>query len=524
MGSSRFMRANSGEVFRGGEQCQEESGGGLGGLRSLACPAEGDLDEIHCVTGPASPWSAGQRMALLTFTNLARGIEIGANSYLLEIGEKKIVLDSGLHPRVDGEGALPQFSLLKDDSVDAIVLTHAHQDHVGSLPVLLRRHPRAPAFMTEATAQLSDVMLHNSVNVMGRRAEELGAGAILFSHREVDSTAKRWRPVPLRQRFDLAGERLREDETAEVSMELFDAGHILGSAGVLIRAGEKRIFYTGDVNFDDQTVMQAARFPEEPIDVLIVETTRGDHETPAEFHRDEEELRFANAIRHVLQRGGTVFIPVFALGKTQEVLAMFHEFQRKGLLGGVPIYIGGLSTKLTEIFDRLAHQTPRQHEGLELLDLHGLFTLAGSEALATQIRGGRIYALSSGMMSEKTVSNILARQVLSDPEHALFFVGYADPESPAGKIQAAAAGAEIQLSPEVPPQPLLCSVDQFSFSGHATRESIRAYINRVRPKTVILVHGDPSAVGWFQEALRVDLPESRIISPTPGEAIALGQS
>ena len=463
-------------------------------------------------------------MVSLTFTNLARGIEIGANSYLLEIEGKRIVLDAGLHPRVDGEGGLPQFGLLKDDSVDAIILTHAHQDHVGALPVLMRRQPRASVFMTEATSQLSDVMLHNSVNVMGRRAEEIGAGAILFSHREVDTVVRRWRPVPIRQRFDLDGERLREDEPADVSIELFDAGHILGSAGALICAGDRRIFYTGDVNFDDQTVMQAARFPEEPLDVLIVETTRGDHETPATFRRDQEELRFAHAIVEVLQRGGAVFIPVFALGKTQEVLAMFHEFQRKGLLGGVPIYIGGLSTKLTEIFDRLAHHTPRHLQGLELLDFHGLFTLAGSEAMATQIRGGRIYALSSGMMTDKTVSNMLARQVLSEPQHGLFFVGYADPESPAGRIQAAPPGGEVQLTPGIPAQPLRCSMDQFSFSGHATRESIRAYVNRVRPKTVILVHGDPSAVGWFQETLRSDLPDSRIISPQPGQPLDLLQS
>ncbi|HEY2343859.1 MAG TPA: MBL fold metallo-hydrolase, partial [Chthoniobacteraceae bacterium] len=311
------------------------------------------------------------------------------------------------------------------------------------------------------------------------------------------------------------------DEPADVSLELFDAGHILGSAGVLIEAGGKRIFYTGDVNFEDQTVMQGARFPQEPVDVLIVETTRGDHATPADFKREEEEARFAAALRQVLERGGSAFIPLFALGKTQEMLAMFHEFQRKGLLGSPPIYIGGLSTKLTEIHDRLAGRTPRLKSHLQLLDAQGLFTLAGPEAMATKLRGGRIYALSSGMMTEKTPSNVLARQILSNPEHALLFVGYADPESPAGRVQATAQGQEVQLSPDAPPQRLLCTVDQFSFSGHGTRESIREYIKEVRPKTVVLVHGDPPAVRWFQESLQADLPNSRIISPAPGEAIDL---
>ncbi len=460
-------------------------------------------------------------MALICFTNLARAIEIGANSYLLEIGGKRIVLDSGLHPRMDGPLALPQMDLVPDDSADAIVLTHAHQDHVGSLPVAMRRHRRAPVFMTGATCDVGKVMLHNSVNVMTRRAEGNSSNAILFSHREIDGIAKRWSPLPLHTPVNLSGERLGSGESDGVSIELFDAGHILGSAGVLIRAGGKRVFYTGDVNFEDQTVMQAARFPEEPLDVLIMETTRGDHETPASYSRESEELHLATAIREVLERGGCAFIPLFALGKTQEILAMFSEFHRKGLLDPVPIYIGGLSTKLTELYDKLADQIPRQKQRLQLMDIPGLFTLSGTEGMATRIRNNRIYALSSGMMTEKTLSNALAGQILSDPKDALFFVGYADPESNAGVILSTPPGAPVRLNSGQLAQPLRCEVRQFSFSGHATRESIRAYVNKVRPKTVVLVHGDPPAVRWFQETLGADLPDSKIISPQPGMRLEL---
>ena len=116
--------------------------------------------------------------------------------------------------------------------------------------------------------------------------------------------------------------------------------------------------------------------------------------------------------------------------------------------------------------------------------------LGGPEAINTTIKPGRIYALSSGMMTEKTLSNVFARQVISDPQHALFFVGYADPESPAGRLRKAARGDVVQLSPDAPPQPLDCQVEQFNFSAHATRESLRAYVNKVRPKKIILVHGD----------------------------------
>lgn len=460
-------------------------------------------------------------MGALTFTNLTREVEIGANSYLLEVAGKRLILDSGLHPRFDGAAALPHLELAEPDTVDAIVLSHAHQDHVGSLPVQMRRQPRAPVFMTEATRQLSEVMLHNSVNVMLKKREEGVTSYPLFGHREIDAAVRRWHSVPLHQRFDVTGERLAAHEDVDLSIELFDAGHILGSVGTLIRAEGRTIFYTGDVQFDDQTISQAARFPEYPLDVLIVETTNGARETPEGFTRAGEEQRLADAIKTAFDRDAGVLIPLFALGKTQEMLGMIYEFRRKGLLGHGPVYIGGLGTKLTEIYDKLAHQTPRLKHNLQLLDAVAPFTMAGKAAEQTPLKGRRIYALSSGMMTEKTLSNVFARQVISDPGHALFFVGYADPASPAGRIRAASPGDTVQLSPEFPPQKLLCPIELFNFTAHASRERLREYVNKVQPKKVILVHGDGPAIEWFRATLQADLPGSEIITPTPGVAIDL---
>ncbi len=458
----------------------------------------------------------------MTLTNLTRAVEIGANSYLLELGGQRIVLDSGLHPRMEGEAALPNHRLVAENSVDAIVLSHAHQDHVGSLPVLMRRQKKAPVFMTEGTRALSEVMLHNSVNVMLKKRDEGVASYPLFTHREIDGCVRRWVSGPVNQRFDLSGERLGPNEDADVSLEFFDAGHILGSAGTLIRAHGQRIFYTGDVNFEDQTVMKGASFPQDPVDVLIMETTRGDRATPEGFTRAGEELRFAEALRVAFERGGGVLLPLFALGKTQEMLAMFFEFRRSGLIPrDCPIYIGGLGAKLTDIHDRLAQTTPRQRQDLQLLDEVAPFVVGGQEAQALGLNPGRIYALSSGMMTEKTLSNTIARHVLSDPKHSLMFVGYADPNSPAGKIRAAAQGDMLQFSSQLPSQELRCSVETFNFSGHASRESLRAYANLVRPRKIVLVHGDGDAMDWFTEAFAGDLPGTQVVRPQPGEPIAL---
>src|SRR6516225_11818028 len=148
----------------------------------------------------------------MRFVNLTRRTEIGANSYFLELEGRKLVIDAGLHPKEENEAALPIYRLVPDGSLDAIVLSHAHQDHVGSLPVLMRRQPQAPVFMTEATRQLSDVMLHNSVNVMTKKRDEGITEYPLFSHREVDVAVKRWHSAPLHTRFDVTGERLPPSE------------------------------------------------------------------------------------------------------------------------------------------------------------------------------------------------------------------------------------------------------------------------------------------------------------------------
>src|SRR5207237_2393290 len=255
------------------------------------------------------------------------------------------MLDCGMHPKNTGEDALPQLKAIAGREIEAILISHAHQDHIGTLPVVMRRFPRARVFMTEATAEVGSVLLHNSVNVMTRQREEIRERSYpLFTHRETDKASERWRWCPVRQRISIAGERAPQPRTLSgLTFEFFDAGHVLGSTGILVHAENQTVFYTGDVNFDDQTIMQAAAFPEEKIDVLIMECTRGDHANPAGWTRAAEERRFAEALGRAFERGACVLIPVFALGKTQEVLAMLYKVRRESRMEsgtGLPIHVG----------------------------------------------------------------------------------------------------------------------------------------------------------------------------------------
>ena len=458
----------------------------------------------------------------MKFINLTRHTEIGANAYYLEIGRHRLVLDCGMHPKNTGDDALPLFKAIADRDVEAVLISHAHQDHIGTLPLAMRRFSGARVFMTEATAEIGSVLLHNSVNVMTRQREEIGELSYpLFTHRETDRSSERWRRCPLRQQMSIASERAPRREKHALAFEFFDAGHVLGSTGIMLRTEGRTVFYTGDVNFDDQTIMEAAVFPEEKIDVLIMECTRGDHPKPEGWTRANEERRFSEALGAALERDACVLIPVFALGKTQEILAMLYKFRRQRLLPEFPIYIGGLSSKFTDIYDRRTHTTRRQMPRLKLMRDVAPYILNDETVRDTPVRGGRVYVLSSGMMIPKTLSNVFARRIIENPIHSIFFVGYANPESPAGLLRDAGIGGEVALDPNKPRQQIRCNIEQFQFSAHATRESLIHYAAKTSPNKILLVHGDPPAVEWMRDTLSNKLPGSEIIVPTPGAELEL---
>ena len=445
----------------------------------------------------------------MQFTSLLRRNEIGANSYLLELDGHRIVLDSGMHPKEEGIDSLPAHHELQPNSVDSIFVSHSHLDHSGSLPVLMNGQPDADVYMTPATSKLVDALLHNSVNVMESKRIELGITDYPFyNHRELDQLEKRWRTFNYERPIQL-------DNNVRASFH--DAGHILGSAGVMLETRDKRIFYTGDVQFEKQTLIPGADLPEDDIDVLIVETTRGASPRNPGYCRQQEENRFAQSINDCLKNGGSVLVPVFAMGKTQEVMTMINRFKTEGLIPDAPVYIGGLSTKMTVIFDEFADSTPRNQPGFRILKDMEIKT-GGRRRKRVPIvyQPGCIYALSSGMMTEKTVSNGFARGFIENPKNSLLFVGYADPDSPAGHIRAGKHGDLIDLDSEQPPVQFNCPMEVFDFSGHATRDDLLDYILRVEPKTAILVHGDIAATQWFADQLAEKLPDCETIIPKPG--------
>jgi Cft2 family RNA processing exonuclease len=125
------------------------------------------------------------------------------------------------------------------------------------------------------------------------------------------------------------------------------------------------------------------------------------------------------------------------------------------------------------------------------------------------------------MMIPKTLSNVFARRLIENPQHSIFFVGYANPESPAGLLRDDGNDDEVALDPDKPAQPIRCNIEQFQFSAHATRETLVEYAKKLSPRKIVLVHGDPPAVAWMRETLSLELPESDVIIPAPGVELDL---
>ncbi|HTV62997.1 MAG TPA: MBL fold metallo-hydrolase [Verrucomicrobiae bacterium] len=453
----------------------------------------------------------------MDITNLNPDTDIGASGWLVEIGEHRILLDAGMHPKREGREGLPMFGKAGHLEVDAIAVSHCHHDHVGALPVACRRFPRAHVLMTELSYFLVERVLHNSVNVMVRQRDELGIREYpLYSHDEVDDIAPQFQGFKYNREIEWAAFQKSRAGLPSPTLEFFDAGHTLGSAGILLRAKKETLFYTGDVCFHDQTILRAARFDGVKADVLIMETTRGNRETPGDFSREKEIGRLVTAIHEAQSRKGCILLPSFALGRTQEMLALLALLMRAGKLKPQPIYIGGLGRVFTEIYDLEAHRTNRQHLDLQLNEALQLIVLEKGQAEKMKLSGGKLFVITAGMMSENTAAHDLAARMIGDERQSIFFVGYADPDSPAGRLRAAKHGETFVFSPSAGRMTRHCEMQEFDLTAHANREELLEFVGRVSPRAVLLGHGDDAARNWFEENIRERWPKIKIFQPHPG--------
>src|SRR6266498_1526659 len=456
----------------------------------------------------------------MRIVNLNPDTAIGASAWFVEIDGHRLLMDAGTHPKREGHDSLPLYALIAKEELDAIAISHCHHDHVGSLPIAVRHFPRAHVLLTDLSYFLVELVLHNSVNVMKRQRDEMGIKEYpLYSHDELDDIAPLFQGYKYNREIDWAAHHKVRAGFPSPTLEFYDAGHALGSAGLLVRGKTETLFYTGDVSFRDQTILKGARFEDVQADVLIMETTRGNRSVPHGFSREAEIERLTRELHRVLDRKGCVLIPTFALGRTQEILALLALLIRSGKLKSQPIYIGGLGRVFTEIYDLEAHRAHRQLQSLRLTEALNLVVLEKGQAERMKMSGGRIFVLTAGMMSEHTAAHDLAARLIGDERQAIFFVGYADPDTPGGRLKAARPGEKFVFSGSAGEVTKRCEVLDFDLTAHANRDELLEFVGEVGPRAVLLGHGEAESRAWFAEQLHARHPKMKILQPGPGQSV-----
>ena len=451
---------------------------------------------------------------------------IGASCHFLDLNGSGIALDAGTDPQRDGPDSLPRFDWVGDraDSyVDHTLVTHAHHDHMGSLPVLVRRFPHAMAHMTDATKKLLDILLPASARLQEKRRDRgETTHEPLFTEDELEALHHLYLTHDLGQGFDLTGPKGQSSVTGR----FFSAGHILGSAGVELQFEEwgrdRRVFYTSDTNMQAQTIIPGGEYPDST-DVLILESTQGAEPEAAATSRPEERDRFRKTLSQVLARGGTALIPVFVMGRAQEILVLLGQLKREGAIpADVPIYTAGSMRAIAGVYDDTRNTTPRVDASDEVYAVDQEQVPYESEAKREILEGPGIMVVSSGMMIEPTLSNVLARRMVENEDDAVLLVGHPAEGTPARRLQDAAAegnGAPVMLADGHGPQPVYCTVERFRFSGHSDRRELLSLVERMTPETVLLIHGDPDAKDWMAEHIKEAHPETEVHRPDWGSVL-----
>ena len=452
----------------------------------------------------------------MRLTDLNSGREIGANCMLAEFGGLRLVIDCGLHPKLDGRKALPQIDKIQGN-VDGVILTHCHLDHLGSLPLLLKQHPSSRVYASAATTLFVRRLLSNSIQVMKRQREETGNQDYpLYVETDVERVEHALAAVPI------ANPRVIGRGGEEVALTFHLAGHVAGAVGCLIEHRKKKHFFTGDVHFKAQRTVAGANFPRTPVDTLVMECTRGATTTVSDFDRGKEEQRLIKAVNAICDDGGSVLLPAFAFGRMQEILLLLQEAADAGNLADVPIFCSGLGMDLCDYLDAASKKTKQVKFSRQVLRDLGILPLSRKYTQPGKNMPERgIYLLSSGMLVEKTPAWRVAANMLDHEENAVFFVGYCDPETPGGELIGMNPGGEFKFKSLDHTSTLRAKVERFHLSGHADREELIDFAKALEPKDIILTHGDPPARAWMKETLAVAMPGTRVHDPEPGVPLEL---
>jgi metallo-beta-lactamase family protein len=444
----------------------------------------------------------------ITFAGAAR--EVTGSCHLVHTGGRTIALDFGLFQGKRREADAKNRKLPLDvEALDCVVLSHAHIDHAGRLPFLVRSGYRRDIWCTPATRDLSAYMLADSAHIQEKDAEFLSRRhrepvEPLYAMRDASRTIEQMIALPIgRMKEILPGVRLT----------FVEAGHILGSASVVLECDEAdetiRLVFSGDVGRKGLPIIRDPVPPVGGADVVILESTYGDRDHPTVA---DAKAELATVVSETALRGGKVLIPAFAVGRSQEILYELHELARAQRIPEIPIFIDSpLAIDATSVFEM--HPDAFDHQEDLVQDVERLFrfnlvrytrTAEESKSL-NSMRGPMVVIAASGMAESGRILHHLAHGA-ADPRNTILIVGFQAEHTLGRRIVERQSVIKV-FGEQVPLKAAVVVIN--GYSAHADRQELRDWVLQVRaggrgPRQVYLVHGEQTAQDALAGVLRAD--------------------
>ncbi len=441
--------------------------------------------------------------------------EVTGSNNLLEAAGQKIIIDCGMWQGSEFN-ANKNFDPFSYDpkTISAVLITHAHLDHIGRLPLLIKSGYSGFFYATPATAELARLILEDALEVMICNRRKFG-GRLLFEKTDIDNAIKQFKPIDYRRNFEPA---------QNIAIKFYDAGHIFGSAFIEIKAENKKVIFSGDIGNVNAPIIRDTDPLPPGLDAIVCESTYGDRR-----HESMESRRqiIENLVTEAINRGGVLMIPAFSLERTQELIYDLNDIiDRQHLLPPVPIYLDSpLAIRAIKVYRQYSNYYDEEanrffKSGDDLFRFPGL-TLTESAEESKRINdmpGPKIIIAGSGMMNGGRIMHHAARY-LSNKKNTLLIIGYQAQNTLGRKILEGMSPVSVDGKL----MPVRCQVKAIgALSAHGDQDKLFAWLGNgaVRPKQVYLNHGEPTASEALQKRLNENT-EIKTAAVTPNLTVEI---